>query len=116
MPLSTALACGPTAFAKDGTALNVNVIGIKQSSASVVLVMFDNQDGFSKQRPTARAMKAVIKSIVTVSFANLGHGECAVELFDIQNENKTLDLNAFDIPSKLYQFSNNAIDPFSTSE
>lgn len=107
--LGVASASAATAEGRVGT-LVVNVVGVGEHSGSVVVLLFNHDDGFPAKMAKAwqRATAKVTGSVVTLRFSDVPLGTYAVTAYHDVNDNQKLDTNWVGIPKEPVAISNNA--------
>lgn len=102
-------AAAPASESRLGT-LVVNVVGVGEHSGTVVVLLFDHDDGFPAKIAKAchRASAKVTGSVVTLRFADVPLGTYAVTAYHDVNDNQKLDTNWIGIPKEPVAISNNA--------
>lgn len=110
--LGTSRRGGATALAGEGRVgtLVVNVVGVGEHSGSVVVLLFNHDDGFPAKMGKAwqHATAKVTGSVVTLRFADVPLGAYAVTAYHDVNDNQKLDTNWIGIPKEPVAISNNA--------
>jgi uncharacterized protein (DUF2141 family) len=108
-------------FAAEASDLRVAIHGVRSSSGSLMIGLYDSQEHFrsavahagnmglvtNPSRLVGIAMRA-IAGTQTVVFTELKPGAYAVIAFHDENDNGKLDENAFGLPTEGYGFSNDA--------
>ena len=99
-----------TAQTKDaGTAIVVQLNGIKAPTGQVLLSLFNDADGFPTQPEKAYrwAKKAVTSSSLIISLDGLPPGKYAIAVVHDENGNEVMDTNWMGLPEEEYGISNN---------
>lgn len=99
----------PAGESRLGT-LVVNVVGVGEHSGTVVVLLFNHDDGFPAKVAKAcqHASAKVTGSVVTLRFADVPLGTYAVTAYHDVNDNQKLDTNWIGIPKEPVAISNNA--------
>jgi uncharacterized protein (DUF2141 family) len=98
-----------------GNELLVEVTNISSAKGKILIALFTRPNGFPQQSQNAFAVKSVpaAKGRISVSFAGIPTGTCAVAVYHDANNDGKLNTNALGIPKEAYGFSNNARPMFS---
>lgn len=107
--LATCLCLSLGAFAQKE--LEVTVKNIKETTGTIRVGLFNNENDFLQKAVEGKVVKASANE-VTVVFTNLKAGDYAVSVIHDKNENGKLDSNFMGIPNEPYGFSNNAMGNF----
>jgi uncharacterized protein (DUF2141 family) len=91
--------------------LQVTVKNIKETTGTIRVGLFNNENDFLKKAVEGKVVKATANE-VTIVFTNLKEGDYAVSVIHDKNENGELDSNFMGIPNEPYGFSNNAMGTF----
>ncbi|HYL58034.1 MAG TPA: DUF2141 domain-containing protein [Candidatus Acidoferrales bacterium] len=105
----------PTATPTADTALDIEVIGLRNDSGEVGCSLFDDRAAFP--RDDSKVIRHVWAPIhggkSTCEFIGLPHGEYAAVVFHDENGDHEFNMNAFGLPKEGYGFSNDAAALFS---
>lgn len=91
--------------------LKITVSGIRDTSGTIRIGLFDNKEQFLKNAKVGQATKAVAGQ-VTVTFNDLPKGEYAISVIHDENGNDELDSNFIGIPQEGFGFGNNKMGMF----
>ena len=105
----------PTATPGADTALDIEVIGLRNDSGEVGCSLFNDPAGFP--RDDSKVIRHVWAPIrggkSTCEFAGLPNGQYAAVIFHDENGDHEFNMNAFGLPKEGYGFSNDAAALFS---
>jgi uncharacterized protein (DUF2141 family) len=102
------LFCSSYLFAQH--TLEITVANIKETTGTVRVALYANEDDFLKKFADGRVIEASAKE-VTVIFTNLKPGTYAVSTYHDVNGNDKMD-SIVGIPTEPYGFSNNVMGMF----
>jgi len=108
LPVLAALLAAAGAHAAD---LQIEVSVPADRQGAVLAAVFDQADGFPRNKPVRTAMAQASQGKAVVQFAGLPGGDYAVSVFLDENANSKLDANVFGVPTELFGFSRNARNP-----
>ena len=103
---AAALASGAARAAEPGTVDLTFEVGGRDGA--VMVALFDAQAGYEKNVPVQAARAEVGPGPVKVVFRGLAPGRYAVKAFHDLDDDGAMDVNAFDMPTEPFAFSNNA--------
>lgn len=105
---STAIFSSEAAFAADVTGtLSIQVSGFPHQRGHVIANLFREEDDVLKHNTAYRKVTAEIHDgKASINFPDLAYGKYAVSVFQDENDNGTLDHNAFKFPAEPLGFSN----------
>ena len=105
---SAALFSSEDAFAADATGtLTIQVSGFAHERGHAVANLFREGDDVLKHNTAYRKVTAEIHDgKASINFPDLAYGKYAVSVFHDENDNGTLDHNAFHFPAEPLGFSN----------
>ncbi|HMI07173.1 MAG TPA: DUF2141 domain-containing protein [Flavobacterium sp.] len=87
--------------------LEVKMTGFKNNTGVVKVGLYDSESNFLKT--VYKSLKpGIVSNTATATFTNIPKGTYAVSVYHDENENGTLDRNAFGIPAEDYGTSNGA--------
>ena len=89
--------------------LKIKVDGLENSKGTLMVALFNSEDTFLSPQAKGKTVE-VTGETSEVIYENLPDGEYAIALFQDANNDKTLNLGEYGIPTEKYGFSNN-IDP-----
>ena len=75
---------------------------------AVMVALFDSEEGYRKNAPVQATRVGAETVPVKVAFRGLKPGRYAVKAFHDLNDDGALNVNAFDMPTEPFAFSNNA--------
>jgi uncharacterized protein (DUF2141 family) len=105
----------PTSTPGADTALDIEVMGMRNDSGEVGCSLFNDPAGFP--RDDSKVIRHVWAPIhagkSTCEFTGLPRGQYAAVVFHDENGNHEFDMNAFGLPKEGYGFSNDAAALFS---
>lgn len=101
--------CSSCLFAQ--TNVQVTVKNIKETSGTIRVGIFSNENDFLKKATESKIVKVNGKE-ATILFTNIKPGDYAISVIHDINENGSLDKNFMGIPNEPYGFSNNAMGRF----
>lgn len=102
------LAVTAPAFAETGK-LVITLSGCKSDKGSVMLVVYDSKDTFTKtELARANAKVSVSSGTARAEIADLPAGTYTVSAYHDENGNGKLDTNFLGMPKESYGFSNDA--------
>lgn len=115
----TLFACGPApsvkaptiTLAKGTATLDSTVANVKTGKGEVYCALFNAPDGFPGASPIIGGGLKAASSAAQVScrFENLPAGDYAISVYQDENSDGELNLNAFGAPTELYGASNNVL-------
>lgn len=111
------LSSGCLVSAADQGSLIIHVSGLKNSSGSVRVALFNSDASYTNDKFTGES--AFRKEILPIknnaaeyTFANLPYGDYAIKLFHDEDNSGKFETGMFGIPKVQYGFSNNAHGKF----
>lgn len=88
--------------------LNVNVNNIQSIKGDLLVAVYDKKENYDADKNWVAVKKIKVeKSSLSLDFADLPAGHYAVKLFQDENQNGQIDMNALGVPVEPYGFSNN---------
>ena len=87
--------------------LRVEVHGVHNAKAKVMIGLFDKAADFPDKMVQGLALDAAVPTVTGV-FTGLPNGEFAVAVYQDENGNGKLDKNLFGVPTEPYGFSRDA--------
>lgn len=96
-------------------ALRIQVTGLKNASAKVMVGVYRASDEFPKQKKEWKGVihKPTSASSTSLEMGDIPFGEYAIAIYQDLNGNGKLDTNIFGAPTEPYGFSNNVRPKFS---
>jgi uncharacterized protein (DUF2141 family) len=105
MPL-VMVAGGQARAAEPGAAEFTFEVG--ERTGAVMVALFDSDVGYQKSLPVQSSRIEVNAGSVKVVFRGLKPGRYAAKVFHDVDDDGAMDVNAFDMPTEPFAFSNNA--------
>ncbi|MDQ7018336.1 MAG: DUF2141 domain-containing protein [Robiginitomaculum sp.] len=88
--------------------LKVDVQNIAQPKGTLMVAIFNSQDGFSKNEAVQGQRIAVKGNKMAIRFEDLPSGIYAIKMFQDVNDNGQLDMQDGAVPTEPFGFSNDA--------
>lgn len=101
-----AIAQQPQAILSDGVELQVQVTDVKHSDGTLLIGVFDQEDGFPREIDKARFRAKIKPEKPTHTFENLQPGSYAVVVIHDRNNSGQLDRNLLGMPKEPVGLSN----------
>lgn len=88
--------------------LTVSVSNIKNIKGDLLVAVYDKAEHYNSNSNWVAVKKTkVAAEAMSLDFTDLPTGDYAVKLFQDENENNQIDMDAMGIPTERYGFSNN---------
>jgi len=88
--------------------LTLNVSNIKSVKGNLLVAVYDKEEHYNTNSNWVAAKQVkVAAATVSLDFTDLPAGNYAIKLFQDENENGQIDIDASGIPTEPYGFSNN---------
>ena len=101
------LAGAPLARAAEPGAVDLT-FEVGEPRGAVMVALFDSEDGYRKNTPSQAGRAEAGARSVKVVFRDVKPGRYAVKAFHDLNDDGAMNVNAFDMPTEPFAFSNNA--------
>lgn len=92
--------------------ITVSITGVRHMKGTVLAGLYNSKTGYKAhtalQNVTAGVDGETLSRPLILSFKHIPSGEYAIRVFHDVNDNGTLDVNGYGMPTEPYAFSNNA--------
>jgi uncharacterized protein (DUF2141 family) len=105
------ITCMVLGAAQAQSRLEVTVINVKDTTGTIRVGIFKDEDTFLKDAFVGKVIKAA-KGDLTVVFENVPDGIYALSVIHDENKNGKIDSNMIGIPKEGFAFSNDAMGMF----
>lgn len=109
--IATIVVCLSALAAQAQSRLEVTVMNVKDTTGTIRVGIFKNEDTFLKDAIMGKVVKAT-KGEVFVVFEGVPDGTYAFSIIHDENKNGELDSNIIGIPKEGFGFSNDAMGTF----